>query len=97
MKSNAQCSKHHSMVIIEGERRATAMGFGFYLFRSFNYILCRVMLPGQISNYFFIFNSIIIKINIHKNKDLNSNIYIYIFQIKVAYSYAFFLKKIFFY
>ena len=79
------------MVIIEGERRATAMGFGFYLFRSFNYILCRVMLPGQISNYFFIFNSIIIKINIHKNKDLNSNIYI--FQIKVAYSYAIFLKK----
>jgi hypothetical protein len=79
------------MVIIEGERRATAMGFGFYLFRSFNYILCRVMLPGQISNYFFIFNSIIIKIKIHKNKDLNSNIYI--FQIKVAYSYAIFFKK----
>jgi len=83
------------MVIIEGERRATAMGFGFYLFRSFNYILCRVMLPGQISNYFFIFNSIIIKINIHKNKDLNSNIYI--FQIKVAYSYAIFLKKKYFF
>jgi hypothetical protein len=91
------------MVIIEGERRATAMGFGFYLFRSFNYILCRVMLPGQISNYFFIFNSIIIKINIHKNKDLNSNIYIYIY----IYIYIsnqsriflcnFFEKKIFFY
>jgi hypothetical protein len=79
------------MVIIEGERRATAMGFGFYLFRSFNYILCRVMLPGQISNYFFIFNSIIIKINIHKNKDLNSNIYIYIY----IYSYAIFFKFFF--